>query len=62
MKYIVKHYIEMALREKVVKERPDYPASWVDKVVLSSLGPNCAYVNKDVLYRAIELAATTSGR
>ena len=62
MKDIVKHYIELALREKIKRERPDYGSSTTEKVVAASMGLTGPHVTKDVLYRAIELAATTSGQ
>lgn len=50
---IVRNYIELAVRERIKKERPDYPDSWVEDIVNASMNDK---VSRDVLYRAIELA------
>ena len=49
-----KYFIELAVREKIHKVRPDYPSSIVEQVVNSTMKYN-GY-SKDVLYSAIELA------
>jgi hypothetical protein len=50
-----KKYIEMAIREKLKRECPGYGESVIQKVVSASI-PGLG-VSKDVLVRAIELAA-----
>ena len=52
---IVRRYVEMALREKIARECQGYGPDTVERVVAASM--NGMHVSKDVLYRAIELAA-----
>jgi hypothetical protein len=58
---IARKYIELALREKIASERPDYWKKTIDAVVTASIGTDFAHVSKEVLYRAIELAAEERG-
>ena len=52
---VARHFIEMALREKIVKRCPGYADDTVKEVVAASM--NGLNVSKDILYHAIELAA-----
>jgi hypothetical protein len=62
MKDIVKHYIELALREEISYRRPDYPKSLADDIVKASLTDEAMAprATKDIFCRAIELAASAS--
>jgi len=53
-------YIEIALREKITKQRPDYPESIIQVVVSASMKRKYSGTTKGVLIRAIELAAKSN--
>lgn len=55
----VRKYIELALRQKIKDQRPDYSQKVIDKVVaasIASMGAAHLNVNSDTLYMAIDLA------
>jgi hypothetical protein len=56
MKAIAREYIKKALRAKIAEKRPDYASKVIETVVSASMDDGI-YVSKDVLYRAIEMAA-----
>lgn len=57
MKTFVRHYIELALRESLARKCPGYGKSAIETVVSASM--KGLHVSKEILYRAIEMAAAT---
>lgn len=51
----VRKYIELALREQLSKDCPNYGNKTIERIVKSSM--DGLHVTKEVLYRAIALAA-----